>query len=315
MEIDPGIHILEDPNNSSDIMKPILFFALLLFGGCTSESQTIDYLKSNVESHLSEAEGIFGIWFQSIDNPGLHFSINPDSLFHAASTMKTPVMIEIFKQANAGKFSMNDSILIKNEFTSIADSSAFELTLNPDGDDPYEAKVGEKASINDLTHAMITYSSNLSTNLMIELVGAESTTQTMRDLGARNIEVLRGVEDLKAFDLGLSNRTTPRDLGIILEAIAKGEAVNSKADSTMVEILKDQFYRDVIPLYLPDDVVTATKSGFITGVRHDSGIIYLPDGRSYVLVYLSKNLSSGEAGQIAGAGVSRMVYDFLIRES
>lgn len=296
-------------------MKPILFFALLFFAGCTSGPQTMNDLKSEFKSHLLETEGTFGIWFQSIDNPDLHFSINPDTLFHAASTMKTPVMIEIFNQATAGKFSLNDSILIKNEFTSIVDSSLFELTLNPAGDDPYEAKVGEKASIFELTHAMITYSSNLSTNLMIELVGAESTTQTMRDLGARNIEVLRGVEDLKAFDLGLSNRTTPRDLGIILEAIAKGEAVNPQADSTMVEILKDQFYRDVIPLYLPDDVVTATKSGFITGVRHDSGIIYLPDGQSYVLVYLSKNLSAGEAGRIAGAQISKMVYDYLIKES
>lgn len=296
-------------------MKYIPIIAALFIIGCTSQTQSVDDLKSDIENHLSQVEGTFGVWFQSMDNPDLHFSINPDTVFHAASTMKTPVMIELFKQAEAGKFSMNDSILIKNEFISIVDSSTFELTLDPDGDDPYEAKVGEKATIYELTHAMITYSSNLATNLLIELAGAEATTQTMRDLGARNINVLRGVEDLKAFDRGLSNRTTARDLGIILEAIAKGEAVNPEADSIMVDILKDQFYRDVIPLYLPDDVVTATKSGFITGVRHDSGIIYLPDGRSYVLIYLSKGLADEEQGRLAGAEISKRVYDFLAQQS
>lgn len=295
-------------------MKLIPIIALFVFG-CTSQTQSVDDLKSDIESHLSQVEGTFGVWFQSMDDPDLHFSINPDTVFHAASTMKTPVMIELFKRAEEGEFSMEDSILIKNEFTSIVDSSSFELTLNPDGDDPYEAMVGEQATIYDLTHAMITYSSNLATNILIELVGAEATTQTMRDLGAEKIDVLRGVEDLKAFDRGLSNRTTARDLGIILEAIARGEAVNPEADSIMVDILKDQFYRDVIPLYLPDDVVTATKSGFITGVRHDSGIIFLPDGRSYVLVYLSKGLVDEEQGRLAGAEVSKMAYDFLSRQS
>lgn len=292
-------------------MKCILFTTALFFIGCSPQPKTVEDLKSDVETRLTRTEGTFGVWFQSMDDPDLHFSINPDTLFHAASTMKTPVMIEIFKRAEAGEFSMSDSVLIKNEFTSIVDSSTFSLPLNPDGDDPYELMVGDKATIYELTHAMITYSSNLSTNLMIELAGAEATTQTMRSLGAQNIDVLRGVEDLKAFERGLSNRTTARDLGIILEAIANGEAVNPEADSIMVEIMKDQFYRDVIPLYLPDDVVTATKSGFITGVRHDSGIVYLPDGRSYVLIFLSKELKEEEEGRLAGAEISKMIYDYL----
>ncbi|MEX0646309.1 MAG: serine hydrolase [Balneolaceae bacterium] len=288
-------------------------FLILFFSACTSQPQVIEHLETDIESHLSDIEGTFGVWFQNLDDPDDHFSINPDTLFHAASTMKTPVMIELFKKAEAGEFSMSDSVLIENEFESIADGSSFQLTLDPDGDDPYEARVGKNATIYELIHAMITYSSNLATNLMIQLADAEETTQTMRDLGAESIEVLRGVEDLKAFDRGLSNRTTPRDLGIILQAMAEGRAVSPESDSTMIEIMKDQFYRDIIPLHLPESIEIANKTGFITGVRHDSAIVYLPDGRSYVFIYLSKDLNNEEEGRLAGAEISRKIYDFVMK--
>ncbi|MEX0661640.1 MAG: serine hydrolase [Balneolaceae bacterium] len=287
----------------------ICFFTLL---SCNSEPQTFDELTSSIEEFLENEEGTYGIAFKDLNNPDNEFYMNADTLFHAASTMKTPVMIEIFKKAEAGHFSMSDSVLIENEFKSIVDSSSFQLPLDPEGDDPYEAQVGENATIYDLTHAMITYSSNLATNLMIQLADAEETTQTMRELGAKNIEVLRGVEDLKAFDQGLSNRTTPRDLEIILRALADGKAVSQKSDSTMIEIMKDQFYRDIIPFHLPKDLEIANKTGFITGVRHDSAIVYLPDGRSYVLIFLTKELPDENRGQENGATISEMIYDFYV---
>ena len=268
-------------------------------------------MKADIESDIAGEEGSFGIWFQHLQNPDKHFAINADTLFHAASTMKTPVMIELFRQAEAGEFDLSDSIKVENKFYSIVDGSEFQLTLNPDGDDPFERRVGEMATLYDLNHAMITYSSNLTTNLLIRLVGAKETTQTMRDLGAENIQVLRGVEDLKAFDQGLSNRTTAKDLGVIYEHIANGTAVSAEMDSLMIEVLKDQYYQDVLPEYLPDDVVAANKTGFITGVRHDSGIFYLPDGQSYVLIFLSKNLPDEDRGRDVGREISLKIYNWL----
>lgn len=291
-----------------------LFF-FILFPYQIAAQSDISELSSQIESYIAEQQGTFAVWFQHLDEPDLQFSIHADTVFHAASTMKTPVMIELFKQAETGEFSMNDSIRIHNEFQSIVDGSSFSLELDPESDDPFERKAGEMATIYDLTHAMITYSSNIATNLMIQLAGAEETTQSMRELGAENIEVLRGVYDMKAFEQGLSNRTTARDLGIIFEKIARYEAVNPEADSIMIEILKDQFYKDVIPPKLPNDVVTANKTGFITGVRHDSAIVYLPDGQSYVLIYLSKNLPDEDRGVEIGSDISRMIYDWLTSRS
>jgi len=291
-------------------MYKYLLFALFFISACSSP-KSVDQLKTDIENDISGEEGTFAIWFQHLQNPDQHFAINADTLFHAASTMKTPVMIELFRQAEAGQFDLSDSIKVENKFYSIVDGSEFQLTLNPDGDDPFERRVGEMATLYDLNHAMITYSSNLTTNLLIRLVGAEETTQTMRDLGAENIQVLRGVEDLKAFDQGLSNRTTAKDLGIIYEHIANGTAVSTEMDSLMIEVLKDQYYQDVLPEYLPEEVVAANKTGFITGVRHDSGIFYLPDGQSYVLIFLSKNLPDEDRGRDVGREISLKIYNWI----
>ncbi|MFU8813693.1 MAG: serine hydrolase, partial [Balneolaceae bacterium] len=282
---------------------------VLLTAGCSTEPQTLDELKTSVEEYLAGEEGEFAVWFQDLNEPERSFGINEHTVFHAASTMKTPVMIEIYKRAAQGEFSVRDSITIKNEFTSIVDGSPYSIDLQPDSNDPIEHQIGEQTTIYDLMHAMITYSSNVATNMMIELVGAEETTQSMRELGADDILVLRGVYDMKAFERELSNRTTARDLGIILKAIADGEILGEEAHDEMMDILKDQFYRDVIPRFLPDEAVTATKSGSISGVEHDSGIVMLPDGQRYVLVFLSRNLPDDDYGRVIGGTVSKMVYD------
>lgn len=297
------------------INRRLFYSALLmslgiLFAACNATPSSPEDLKTDIEDLINQQEGTYAVVFESLDNPALSFAINPDTLFHAASTMKTPVMIEVFKQAEEGRFSIEDSIRIENRFYSIVDSSEFSLELDPDADDPYERQVGEMATIYDLTHAMITYSSNIATNLMIDLVGAENTTQTMRELGAENIDVLRGVYDMKAYDRGLSNQTTARDLAIILKSIASGNIINEEASRQMIEILEDQFYKDIIGGNLPGEATVASKSGFITGVRHDSGIVTLPDGRSYVLVYLSKNVPDEERSVEIGSRISRTIYDF-----
>ena len=160
---------------------------------------------------------------------------------------------------------------------------------------------------------MITISSNLATNVLIELVGAKNVTATMRDLGAKKIEVVRGVEDQKAYDLGLSNSTTARDLMIIFQAIATNKA-GSKADcKAMVDILKDQQFNEIIPYYLPKKVEVAHKTGAITGVHHDAGIVYLPNGKSYVLVVLSKNLEDFDRGTEQLAEISKNIYEYMIK--
>ena len=220
--------------------------------------------------------------------------INEHTLFHAASTMKTPVMIETYKQAAEGKYSLSDSIIIKNEFKSIVDSSLFSLSANDDSDTLIYKNIGEKRTLYSLVYDMIIMSSNLATNIVIEKVGAQNGQRTMRAMGTINMQVLRGVEDSKAYRAGMNNTTTAFDLMVIFEKMARGEAVDSTASAEMIKILLDQKFNDIIPALLPQEVKVAHKTGWITGVHHDSGIVFLPDGWKYVLVLLSKNLENEE---------------------
>lgn len=251
----------------------------------------------------------YAVAFRDVQT-GEELVINGHELFHAASTMKTPVMIELYKQADEGKFSLSDSILIHTEFKSIVDST-FSLSPGDDSDSSLYLLAGKKHPISDLLYLMIIKSSNLATNILIELVDAKKVTQTMRDMGANDILVLRGVEDGKAFRAGLINKTTAFDLMLIFDQMAKKKIVNEVASNDMIRILLDQAFNEMIPAKLPNDVRVAHKTGWITGLHHDSGIVILPDGRQYVLVLLTAELKDEAAGVEAMANVSRMVYDYF----
>jgi beta-lactamase class A len=276
-----------------------------------SIGQNQDTLLRDIEGILKPVQGTFALAFESLDGKGQLF-MNERTMFHAASTMKTPVMIEVYRQSREGRFSLDDSLIVKNEFKSIVDGSTYQLDLKDDTDDSMYKKLGEKSSIRSLLRHMITVSSNLSTNLLMDLVDARKVTETMRSLGASDIEVLRGVEDGKAFEKGLNNRTSARDLLMIMKVISTGKAVDSASSKEMLEILLDQKHNELIPALLPPDIRVAHKTGRITGVEHDSGIVLLPDGKRYVLVILSKDLKDVEAGKKAIALVSRRIYDFVV---
>ena len=284
------------------------FLLLLLLIGCKTKPSLQD-VKEEIVNTLNKQTGVFAVAFKDLTT-GEEILINEHQLFHAASTMKAPVMVEVYKQAIAGKFSLKDSLLIKNDFKSIVDSSSYSLSANDDSDTLIYKHIGEKRTVYSLVYDMIIISSNLATNLIVELVDAKNVTQTMRDMGANDIQVLRGVEDTKAFNAGLSNQVTAYDLMLLYENIANEEIVNAEASMAMIDILLDQRFNEIIPAQLPKEVKVAHKTGSITGVRHDSGIVFLPDGRKYVLVLLSKELNDADAGIQAMADVSKLIYTY-----
>lgn len=287
----------------------ILLFCLGLATSVFGQKPTAQTLKETIEAKLKTVEGEFGVAFKDLQTQQTLF-INEKENFHAASTMKTPVMIEVFKQAQARKFKLTDSILVKNEFKSIVDGSPFGLDISDDSADDMYRKIGKKMTIYDLTYQMIIVSSNLATNILIDLVDAKNANATMRQLGAQDIQVLRGVEDTKAFQKGLNNSVTAYDLMLIFEKIARNKVLNKKACKAMTDILFDQKFNEIIPAKLPNGIKVAHKTGSITGVQHDSGIVYLPDGRKYVLVLLSKKLTNANAGVQVLAEVSELIYNF-----
>lgn len=293
-----------------------LLLILLLSFLCIScssekEAETLDELEQLIHSRLANIEGTFGISFQSLQDPEVGLAINENVRFHAASTMKTPVIIELFKQSEEGKFSLQDSITIHNEFVSIVDSSKFTMQVSEDSEHELYTLLGKKTTLHHLAYEMITRSSNLATNILIDFLDAKEVTSTMREMGADSIEVLRGVEDIKAYEAGLSNTTTPRDLRIIFQELVQGNLLSQQSVDEIISILKDQKYNDMFPVNLPKGTPVAHKTGWITNVHHDSGIIYLPNGESFVLVFLSKEAPDREAVLAASADIAKYCYDFL----
>jgi beta-lactamase class A len=291
------------------ILLSLLYTALVAPLGF-SQASSIQDLEAAIRKECSRSPGTFAVAFRELERPGRTLLIQEKEPFHAASTMKTPVMAEVYRQAKAGKFRMEDSLVVKNEFKSIVDGSPFSLNIGDDSEEALYGKIGQKAAIYDLVYDMIIYSSNLATNIVIELVDAREVTRMLRTLGIMNMQVLRGVEDTKAFQQGKNNTTTAYDLMLLFEQIAKGKPAGKKASKAMMDILLDQKFKDAIPAKLPADVKVAHKTGWITRVRHDSGIVFLPDGRRYVLVLLSKQWESDELATEIMANVSRMIYDF-----
>lgn len=283
-----------------------MLLVVCILAACTSKS-SLEKLREDITTELSKQEGVYAVAFKDLQSSE-ELLILENELFHAASTMKVPLMIEVFRQASEGKFSLDDSLLVRNEFRSIVDNSTFSLDSADDSEKELYGQIGNKKKIGDLVYDMIIASSNLATNMTIELVDAKQVTNTMRTLGAKDIQVLRGVEDTKAFGKGLINSTTAYDLMVIFEKLARKEIVNHESSEAMINILLDQKFNEMIPAKLPADVKVAHKTGNIQGVNHDAGIVFLPDGRQYVVVLLSKNVTDSDAGVNAMANVSEMLY-------
>ena len=234
---------------------------------------------------------------------------NPDLVFHAASTMKIPVMMEVLRTAEEGRLRLDQQVLLVNQFASILDGSAYSLDPGADGDTTLYAFTGQRVSVRELMRRMIVRSSNLATNTLIELVGAAQVRAMAQWLGAANANVLRGVEDQKAFDAGMNNTITARDLAILLSAVESGKAVSPGAAALMREILAAQEFREKIPAGLPAGTRVAHKTGEITAVSHDAAIVYPPRRAPYVIVVLTRGIADGTVSAQLIADISRAVWE------
>jgi beta-lactamase class A len=238
--------------------------------------------------------------------------IDAHTVMHAASTMKVPVMLELFRRADAGEFSMDDSVLVRNEFRSIADSSTYTLSADDDSDREIYELVGRRMPMRDLVERMITRSSNLATNILIETADPARIAATLDRFGAGEMRVLRGVEDGPAYRRGMNNTTTAYGLMKTLQAIAAGHAASPHATEDMLGVLSRQEFREKIPAGVPGGVRVANKTGWITGIDHD-GAIAFPQGRApYVLVVLTRGLQDRNAATAVAKAISARVYDFVV---
>lgn len=287
-------------------MSYIWLLSLTLFAGD---------LESDVLKLIASFDGEVAVAMSCPDKK-MSLDINGDVSMHAASTMKTPVMMRLFELIEKGELSLTTPIPIKNEFRSIVDGSSYQLTVTREGEPYLAGMIGSSLPLETLMETMIIHSSNLATNLLIALADAKATTVMVEEIGGSGVKVLRGVEDLKAYEKGLSNTTTASGMVAVMMACANNSRWKAESRELMLSILRRSKWRAMIPGGLPKDVgiKVANKEGQISTVQHDAAIVDLPDGTRYGLVIMTRfeRGKSHEAAYDVGRKISRRIYETVI---
>jgi beta-lactamase class A len=291
----------------------IAALAIASSAGAITPAASADSLAERIQARIAALPGAeVGLAYHKLGT-GDSLYLDADKSFHAASTMKVPIMIQLFRRVDSGGLSLDYPLLLVNDFGSIVDGSSYSLDAGVDSDSSLYKLVGTRVPVRDLNTHMITRSSNLATNSLVALANAAAAESTMRSLGAMKIRVLRGVEDQKAFDAGLNNTTTARDLAIILSAIQENKAASPKSCAAMRDVLLEQEFNTGIPAELPPGTRVAHKTGWITGITHDASIVYPEHGPTYVLVVLTRGIQDEPTAEKLIADLSRIVYEHAMQ--
>jgi beta-lactamase class A len=241
------------------------------------------------------------------------FRRNGDRWFHAASTIKVAILVGVYASIHHGWLVPQSRLHVRNRFFGAVDGAPFRVLSDRDANSDVHDAIGKMMRVSELALHMIATSSNLATNLLLELVGLETVQRSLDELHIDGIDIRRGVEDERAFELGINNRVTADGLTQLLRVIAEERAFSPELSRDMLEILHAQEFRNGIPARLPRAVRVAHKTGDISTVAHDAGVVY-PEGRKpYVIAVLTEWAPETSGRSATIAEVSHVVYDCLTR--
>jgi beta-lactamase class A len=302
-------------------LRPAAGRTALAQAPAAAAARAVDYaaLRAAVEARAAALRAavpgaVLAVSVRDLAPGGGALDVAPDSVFHAASTMKLPVMMEVVRQSERGALPIDQRVLLVNRFASVADGSPYALSPSDDSDASAYALVGTRVAVGELVRRMIVRSSNLATNALLELVPPAAVTATARGFGAARVAVRRGVEDNVAFRAGIINTTTAPDLAALLAALEGGRAASPEGTAWMRRVLLAQEFAGEIPAGVPRGTPVAHKTGSIRGVLHDAAIVYPPGRAPYVLVVLTRGVPDEAAARAAIVDVSRAVWGAVARE-
>jgi beta-lactamase class A len=243
------------------------------------------------------------------------FRRNADRWFHAASTIKVAILLGVYASIHHGWLLRHSRVHVRNRFYSAADGSTFRVLPDRDANAEIHAAIGKMLRVDELALQMIATSSNLATNLLLDLVGLETVQRTLDELHVDGIDVTRGVEDERALEHGIMNRVTADGLVQLLRLVAEERAFSIELSREMLDILHAQEFKRGIPARLPGAVRVAHKTGEISTIAHDAGVVYAPNRKPYVLAVLTEWSPEATGRSATIADVSRAVFELLAVES
>lgn len=243
---------------------------------------------------------------------GLELHYKADRWFHAASTIKVPILLGVFAAIDRGDLLPHSRVQVRNRFLSVVEGVPFRVESGRDANSAVHNAIGKMMRVDELAYHMITTSSNLATNLLLGVIGPDSVNRTLKELDVDDgIELKRGVEDELAFDKAINNMVTADGLLRILVLLSEGKAFSPALSRRMMDILHGQEFNQGIPARLPKGARVAHKTGEISTVAHDAGVVYLPKRKPYVLVVLTEWAPEGTGRSRTIATISHTIYEFL----
>lgn len=273
----------------------MILLILLCASVCFAQADIENVIRHRIKEFGAKSVGVY---YETAS--GKVYAYNETEVFHAASTMKVPVMMEVFRQFQEGKLKMDQPVTVKNQFASIMDGSPFSLTVEEDSDQEIYKLIGKTMPLSQLVERMINQSSNLATNIVIELVTPARVQELMKQIGATNMNVLRGVEDLKAYEAGKNNSTDARSLAACYKAILNDQLFTKSSRDQMINILLSQKFQEGIGTGLKAKergLKVASKDGWITEINHDSAIIQDNSGKTSIMAILTSGVKEEERGE------------------
>ncbi len=272
---------------------------------------TVSSLRMQIEkvAHDAGAEQV-GVAFHDYETHQ-SWSWHGDLWFHAASTIKVPVLLGVYGAIDAGLLSEESPVHVRNRFFSLADGSRFRVEANRDANSDVQRAIGRMMRVKELAHHMIATSSNLATNLLIDVIGLKEMQRILAPLHLGGVELRRGVEDELAWQAGLNNRITANGLVQALRLIVDERAWSAAVSQRMLDILHQQQFKDGIPAGLPEGTRVAHKTGEISTAVHDAGIVFLPDREPYALAVLTQWPPEARRRREVIARISQSVFEHL----
>ena len=244
---------------------------------------------------------------------GFAWDLNGDRWFHAASTIKIAILAGLFDAIERGRFTLESRLHVRNRFLSALGREPFRVDTRRDADGDVHAAIGKTMRVGDLARHMIVRSSNLAANLLLDLVGVEATRSALAARGISGIDVRRGVEDERAFQAGLNNQVTADGIVALLRAIRDGRGFSAGSSAAMIDMMMGQELTGGIAPGLPDAIRAvarvAHKTGDISTVTHDAGLVFLPGRPPYIVAILVACACEASARTDALTAISGVVYD------
>jgi beta-lactamase class A len=283
----------------------IAWLSLCLPGFCGEPS-----LEARLAPLVKEHKGKVAIAVKHLRN-GTSYYLQADEPMPTASLIKLAVMIEVYQQAAEGKIKLSDRITL-HEKDKVEGSGILTEHFSD----------GASFSLRDAVRLMIAFSDNTATNMVLDKIGIAATAQRMEAWGYPNTRInaksFRGQttsiapDRTKRFGLG---STTAREMVLILEKLEAGKLVNPEACKEMLEHLKKCNDQDKFTRLLPPKTVVAHKTGSVSDIRTDAGILYLPGGPAALCVLTEKNEDQSwrpdNIGNMLCAKVAKEVYDYF----